>query len=82
MDEAELRDDDLHEKRMARLARERAELARLHSIEESLRQISRMRLMPDDKINRVTLHAAIEVAKLHFGDGVPSSSTVAAKDKP
>lgn len=31
MDEAELRDDDLHEKRMARRAAERAELARLKS---------------------------------------------------
>ncbi len=33
MDEAELKDDDLHDKRMARLAREREELARLKRIE-------------------------------------------------
>lgn len=39
---------------------------RERGIEESLRQISRMRVMPDDKINRTTLHAAIEIAKLHF----------------
>lgn len=42
--------------------------ARIETLEKSLKQIAQMRLMPDDKINRVTLHAAIEVAKLHFAD--------------
>ena len=37
MDAAELKDDDLHEKRMARLARERAELERLRKIEAAAR---------------------------------------------
>ncbi len=42
-------------------------LAGLATRQKSLDQIARMRLMPDDKINRATLHAAIEVAKLHAG---------------
>ena len=49
---------------------------RIETLEVSLRQIARMRLMPNDKINTITLHGAIEVAKLHFAD---SSSTKETK---
>lgn len=37
MDAAELKEDDLHDKRMARLARERADLERLRKIEAAAR---------------------------------------------
>lgn len=42
----------------------------LETRQRSLDQIARMRVMHgDDDVNRVTLHSAIEVAKLHAVNG-------------
>jgi len=36
---------------------------RADALSDALRTISRMTLMPDDKINRITLSAAIQIAR-------------------
>lgn len=41
---------------------------RIERLEKTLGEISRMRIMPDDKLNRVTLHAAIEIARMQLED--------------
>jgi hypothetical protein len=39
---------------------------KLERVRKTLGEISRMRLMPDDKVNRITLHAAIEIARMEL----------------
>jgi len=42
------------------------EIAENAKLRSSLLEISKMQVMPDDNVNRTTLHCAIEAAKLYF----------------
>lgn len=41
-------------------------IKRIERLEKTLGEIRRMRVMPDDKINRINLHAAIEIARMQL----------------
>jgi hypothetical protein len=42
--------------------------ARIEQLEAALGNISRMKLFPDDKINRTTLQAAMNIARAALGE--------------